>query len=222
MLQQSGSSSRSVCIQARVLGSTYLFRGPPEARYWYFVGALLNGTMWGCSSFHPSVVARVAIRFHLDGGFISRSSCYMLHHLHCLSTLATTYFAGIYKKYEKDCTPVTIIARTGNVLMMLACLFAACRDGRTEHSFVLAQFDCQQGGFNTPLPRGVMEDANKIGFCDFILKSNVSLVQSLFALKRREQLDWSLYPAFSYSVLGTIPGGMRGSRLCRLGRENMC
>lgn len=114
--------------------------------------------------------------------------------LYVPSPLVFAYLSGIYKACEEDRVRVTMITRTEDPLMKLECFFAASRDGRSKHSFWFAQFDWRQASLITLFPGGVMEDANKIGFCDAIRKSGFSPVQSILALKRSVEVDWSRLP----------------------------
>lgn len=56
-----------------------------------------------------------------------------------------------------------MIARTEIQLMTLACFFAACRDGRSSHTFGYVQLNCHQGGFMVPLATGISVDLNISG-----------------------------------------------------------
>lgn len=50
---------------------------------------------------------------------------------------------------------MSMIVRTENLLMTLACFLAACCDGHSSLTFGDSQFARHQGGFIAPLPTGI-------------------------------------------------------------------
>lgn len=61
-----------------------------------------------------------------------------------------------------------IIARTENGLASLGCLFAACQNGSSSHSFVYFQFSHRHGGVFVSSPNVILEESKAVDSHDVI------------------------------------------------------
>lgn len=73
------------------------------------------------------------------------------------------YLSGIYRACSDYADRVSVITRTKNLVMMLACFFAAFRDGHSSRVFGYAQLNCHQAVFIVLLPTGISADLDIFG-----------------------------------------------------------
>lgn len=113
-----------------------------------------------------------------------------------------SYCTGAYMKYRDDKARVEMLSRTENALMTAACIFAACRNGDSSHSFAYLQFDRHSGGILVSLPIGVLEDVKVLGLYSVIRLIGYDSVLCLLALRRSQEIDWSRYGGTDPAFLG--------------------
>lgn len=104
-----------------------------------------------------------------------------------------SYLSDIYKSFSDATDCVLMIGRTKNVLMALACFFAACSDVHPSHTFGCLQFDIHQAGLIALWPTSVLDDMNFLAQQYSIHKAGVDVCQNIFVLHRSLEVNFDSY-----------------------------
>lgn len=89
-------------------------------------------------------------------------------HLYVPTPPVFAYCSGLYKAGGNNRDRVIGIAKTENLVMLLASFLSACDYGHANHSFGYLQFEGHDGGFIVPRPVSLVERAGNAGLTRWV------------------------------------------------------